>query len=82
MEAASTGGFGFLGSRWTGNSDAPVVGAPGLDALLDLLAGEFLLKSLLSQFDNFFIGGEAKSDQLVFRKLINLRMPLCRGESL
>ena len=53
---------------WVCNSDTPVVGAPGLDALLDLLAGEFLLESLLGQFDDFVIGCEAETYELVLER--------------
>jgi hypothetical protein len=48
--------------RW---SDAQVVGAPALDALLDLLAREVLFEGMFGQLDNFIVGGETKANQLV-----------------
>ena len=50
------------------SSDAEFVRAPGLDALLDLLAGQILLKGFLGQCDNFVIGGKAEADQLTFKR--------------
>jgi len=61
---------------------APVVGAPGLDALLDLLAVELLLQGLLGEFHDFVVGGKAEADQLVFSKVVDLRVPLGRGQGL
>jgi hypothetical protein len=80
-EALATAKIGIAAAPSEG-SDAPVVGAPGLDALLDLLAGEVLFKGLLGQFDDFLVGGEAKADQLVFRELVDLRVPFGRSQGL
>ena len=56
--------------------------APGLDALLDLLAGEVLLERLLGQLDDFIVRGKAESDQLVFGETAYLSVPLGRRERL
>lgn len=63
-------------------SDAPVVGAPVLDALLDLFASEVLLEGLFSESNDFVVGSKAESNQLIFRELVDLGVPLGGGEGL
>ena len=60
-------------------SDAPVVGAPIFDALLDLFTIEVVLEGLLGQRDDFVIGGKTEADELIFRELVDLGVPLGGG---
>jgi hypothetical protein len=57
-------------------SDAPVVGTPVLDALLDLFTIEVLLEGLLGQRDDFVIGSKTEADELIFREFVDLCVPL------
>ena len=45
-------------------SDAEVVGAPGVDGLLDLLLGEVFVEGAFDQAGEFVVGGEAQADDL------------------
>jgi len=62
--------------------DTPLVGTPIADALLDLLAIEIVFQSLLGEFYDLVVTGEAKTDELIFCKAVDLCVPLGRGESL
>src|ERR1700677_4004551 len=61
----------FIKSRQSANqarrrgSNAPVIGAPALDAFLDLLAVEFLFERLLGQRHDLVVRSKTKSNQLV-----------------
>ena len=81
QERGAAGGllpYFFRGVR----SDAPVIGAPFLDAFLDLLAIEVVLEGLLGELDYLFIRSEAESDELIFREAVDLAVPLGGGERL
>jgi hypothetical protein len=55
--------------------DAPVVGAPAFDALLDLLAVEILFKRQLGEFDDLVIGGKSEANELILAEPADLGVP-------
>jgi len=77
-----SGIFGNAGFASARQSDAPVVGAPALDAFLDLLAVEVVFEGLLGEFDHFVVGGKTEADELVLGEAIDLRVPFGGGEGL
>lgn len=60
----------------------PAVGAPRLDALLDLLAVQILFEGLIGEIQHFPVRCKAQADQLVFRQAVDPSAPFRRGERL
>jgi acetyl-CoA synthetase len=60
------------GRRISSVSDPEVVGAPVLDAFLDLLASQIMLERLFGQFHHLIIGGKTQADQLILCEAIDL----------
>lgn len=66
----------------SGLSDAEGVGAPALDAFLDLLAVEVLFEGHFCKLYDFVVGGKTESDQLILIEAINLSVPFGGSECL
>ncbi len=59
-----------------------MIGAPVLDAFLDLFAIQVLFQGVLGELYDLIVGGKAQADQLVLAEPVNLRAPLRRSQGL
>jgi len=63
-------------------SNPPFVGAPGSNALLDLLTRQVVLECLLCEFYDFVVRSEPQGDELTFGQAIDLVAPLGGSQGL